>query len=422
MTRNEYLNICLTDKEIYTKFNWYLATMQLPVDNFTENEYFKVIDGFYYVIINGNSFKLEDVTYERPIFKTDDVYTITDKEVENVEEVTTTTFGRIITNKILAASVFGNTIPFQDKSISAGSLEKQIAKLLQTDVVSVNQYKQFVNMAIFISNFSKIVTVSGTRKSLLPPAGLAKFKKELDEEFITKYGADWKENQVYVIEYEDRLRDFDSEWLADDEANGILNSGKVKNNARKRMYLTFGAEKGFDKGDTEPTMIDGSLLDGYPKDKEQLAVMINNSRAGSYSRGGETQKGGLAAKILLRATNAISIIDNDCGSVLGKEYLVTEDNHESLYKRYMIVKNESILIEDTKKLIGKTITVRSPMYCKQDNGNICSKCTGDVVSKYDKGVSLMVTDISSIILYSSMKAVHSKQLKTMSLKIEDIIF
>jgi hypothetical protein len=59
--------------------------------------------------------------------------------------------------------------------------------------------------------------------------------------------------------------------------------------------MAFGSEAGFDK--TLQLLVNNSLSEGYPTNREQLVTMFNTIRAVSYDRGKETQKGGGVLKL-----------------------------------------------------------------------------------------------------------------------------
>jgi hypothetical protein len=207
-------------------------------------------------------------------------------------------------------------------------------------------------------------------------------------------------------------------WLGDDPALGKLLSGKSLG-ARKKMYLSFGVGMAFDpNSDTE--YIDRSLYDGYPREPKKLAVMFNDSRLGSYSRGAETQKGGVVAKVTLRATNDIKVQQTDCNTNLYLEQPITEDNYKNFINRFMFDdKGNTVLItaENIKPLIGKTIKLRSPQYCKLEH-HFCVKCMTNALDKKENAIALMVADVAGALLNSSLKKMHkSGSVETMEVDI-----
>lgn len=427
MTTNEYFVYALKNKLIY-KLNWYYSIMAFLQKGVSENEYMAVNNGKYYVKIDDNLIEITNVKTNRPLLTMLDKITINDELVENAIGEVNTIIGLVLFNKLSLADNFGKKIPYQNNQINIGKIETMIAKGMRSeDPITVAEYTRFVDSASFLHGLSRITNVSASERSILPPKGITKFKDTLVKEFNEKYTTNWVSDRSKIVEFEDRLKEFDAAWMAGDITDGKMTHGKVKDTARAKMFLTFGAEAGFDKKGSNPSLVIESLIDGYPEDKDKLTTMFNTSRSGSYDRGKETQKGGAAAKDVLRATSSITIIDGDCGSLLGKDILVTSDIAESLTGRYMFTKSSGrdgknyMSITDPSKLIGQTITIRSPRFCKQEGSTFCSICVGDVLKEYKTGISLLVTDISGTLLNSSMKSMHTHVLKTMSFDIIEAI-
>ena len=171
------------------------------------------------------------------------------------------------------------------------------------------------------------------------------------------------------------------------------------------MYLNIGVSNTFNGKDDA---VENSLLEGWDSsDPETLATLFNDARSGSYYRGNGTKDGGVSAKILLRATSDINVVDNDCGSKLGLKVVVTE----SMVSRYILVAGKPLLL--TKDNIGtykgKVYRIRSPLYCSAHR-DFCATCTGEGLRGQEKGISLLSIDIAGKILDIALKAFHSREL------------
>jgi hypothetical protein len=302
-----------------------------------------------------------------------------------------------------------------------GDLETIIAKHMSNDIITVPQYLEFINACSYLHGLSRITTYASTERTMLPPKGITEFKKKLVKEMLTKYGEDWVKDQSKIVEFETALKAYDAEWLKDDPTMGKMTSGKASS-ARSKLYLTFGSEVGFDKKSGQAALVENSLLEGFPKDKQLLTNMFNTSRSGSYDRGKETQKGGSAAKDILRAVSSLTISDGDCGTSVGKTVIVTANNVSNLLDRYIILPNKtSELITEPEQYLGKVITIRSPQYCREKGNKFCAICASKSIANYKTGIAILVTDISSIMLATSMSAMHFKPIQTLEFNIADAI-
>lgn len=434
MTKIEYLKLALQQR-LYGKKEWLISSFAIVKTPPTVMEYlgqvFKQPWGYAAVVaIEGeDNFKLEpiaDTKANEPLFTFKDRVTIDRSWIPNApEEPVETTIGNILFNYICILSSFGPKYPFILGTVTVKKIENTVAPKLQDTpkegvgrnqaVFYVDEYVKFVDSLQFISNLSQLLSISATPKALVAPTGIVEFKQQL----LAKYEGKLHD-PVELSKFEDELLAFDKEFLKDDPAYGTFLSGKILHTARKKMFLSIGADKGFsDSLDVIP--VTNSLEEGWPADPVQFTALMNSTRSGSFSRGAETVKGGVSAKVLLRAANNYTIQDTDCGSKLGISRIFDETIINKLVGRYLVSKDTPLLIEkidQANQYLNKKIIVRSPMYCRLEGPNICRVCAGEKLFKFPTGVTIPLTEISSIILATSLKAMHSNVLSTAKLEPE----
>ena len=419
MQKADYFRYALTTDYVL-KIDWYYSFLSILTDEVIDTKYIRTTAGKLEVLVGDTWEELTDVR-ATPIFELKDQIKLTNQDLENIEGTVDTTVGRAIANKILLTVPFGKKMPYINAPFSVSDIEKKTAEGLSNGSIKVSEYIKLSNGATFLGGLSMLTNVAATPKNILPPPGLAEFKKKTKEEFDKKYGPDWIKDRTKCVEFQEELKRFDSEWLKDDPTLGKLLNKKIKDNARVKMYLTFGPEVGFNKDGSEMTFIENSLMDQYPEDKKQISAMFNSSRSGSFDRGNETQKGGAAAKDILRATSSYNISGDNCGSNIGLTIEINKENASGFKNRYQIVGNKLELITDPSALIGKTIVVRSPMYCKNNDSSYCKKCVGETMGDYKNGLSLSVLNISNILLNTSMKSMHNTQVSLLPFDINAVV-
>ena len=426
MTQIEYFIYALTHGYL-DNLDWYFAVLGLPISDNTENKYFKYINKEYIVKLEDKEeVKIINNLKDRPLLVIKDIVDLTNKEMSCIKNKVNTTLGIAIANYLLIEKPFKDKIEYINGEVKIKSIESKIKRQLDNgkeDSISVKEYIKFADNVMFLDGITRLVTVSATYKSVLPPPGIKEYKEKLIKEFKAKYGDDVFKDYTRVAELEAKLKEYDDEWLKDDPSYGKLISGKVKNVSRAKLFLMYGAEVAFDKKGIANTVTE-SLSEGWPDDKKKLSNMYNASRAGSYDRGAETQNGGVSAKVILRATNSIKIVKGDCGSKIGLPIIINNTNLEYLIGRNIITNNGDIISVDEeylKKNIGKKITLRSPSYCLTPNNNICEVCAGKNLTDYKDAVSLIVLKLSSTLLYISMSSMHGVQLKQVSLDLDEAI-
>lgn len=423
ITKNNYLIGILKEDHLYDS-EWYFTFLGIINRTKYESKYIKANDGKVEVLIN-NGWEQLITEDKRPFILETSVFTFTEPiklpklALPNLDNDITTTVGRMIFNHILLSNNFHKAIPYVNERTSIPAIEKIIAPKLAAGEIKVKEYIGFADSVTFLRGLTRLTNVSATPKNILPPPNLDQEKIRIKEVFNKKYGVDWVNNRTRVVEYQEELKKIDAAWLKGDPTEGRLLSSKIRNNARVKMFLSFGPEVGFDKTGENMTFVEKSLLDGYSDDPKQIAAMFNSSRSGSYDRGKETQKGGAMAKDILRATSGYYINGKDCGSTSGKKLLIDKDNYSALEGRNIIVGNKVVKVEDPKVYIGKEVVIRSPMYCINKDDSFCETCVGERMGLYKTGVSLKTLDISMNILTISLKSMHDTTVKLVNFNIHD---
>lgn len=393
--------------------------------------------GHSYVEEDGTHVRIEDSVSNKPLFTINDKITIDNTWLPNIssDEVIETTIGRLLFNAVVLVEPFGSKIPYINERVNINTISNNIAnKLTDTpltkenepdleierdpNVIYVDEYLKFIDVIQFLSGYSQLVSVAATKKNITKPTGIDEFKASL----IKKY-----EGTLHIptelAKFEQELKDFDESYLKDDPSNGKFVSGKVKNVARKKLFLSMGAEQGFKSSTTlEPIL--NSLDEGWSSDEDDIVNVNNSIRVGSYSRGTETIKGGVSAKVLLRATNNFKILDEDCGSKLGIKKLYTTYDIEKLVGRYILINKQPKLVEsveDAEKYINKELYLRTPMFCLTEGEKVCSICAGTNLSKFKNGLAIPITEITGNILAASLKKMHGTVLSTVELDLKEAL-
>lgn len=428
ISKKDYFKYALK-QDLPLKLDWVITFLGIPID---DTKYHRLFNNEFIVKMDDIEYKIENYINDKPVFTlTDEVIIDKDTMVNLEDNDIKTTYGRVLLNFVLLVYNFKDKIPFQNKVFTVGDIEsKYIVKLLKDkdelkeDSISVKEYLSFIDSATYLENWADIISVSSTEKSILPPDGIKEYRKKLIKEAVEEHGENALKDYVIISQIEDKLKAYDKDYLKDDPSLGKLLTGKILNNSRKKLYLMNGAEKGMGSDSDEALLLDKSLDEGWDSDPEKLASQFNSIRFSSYSRGKETALGGLTAKVLLRATSAITISEKDCKTEGYKSFYVTNENVKTLTGRYLIVSGKPLLIENEQSAntyIDKMVKLRSPMYCLSKDESICPICAGTGLAMNANSVSLLVTGIGDVILQSSLKKMHDASLSTMDIDMNDII-
>jgi len=411
-------------------FQWFIDMLTYIEEDNYEDRFIKIEDKSFFVKIKENDneelFLITD-DYKEPVLNIKTKITIEKGFLPNVEEDLETTVGRVIANYVLLSRVFGDKIKYINQPFTVSDIEDgYIAKYLEIDKnnpknITVDEYTKFVDSVSYLTRLNRIIVHAGTPKILTRPEGIEEYRQKLIEEAKKKYGEDAMSRLDVVGEIDKKLEEYEREYLKDDPTLAPKISGKTMG-ALKKMYASYGHGGDFFYNDGKAHYIEESLEEGWRDNQEDITILYNDIRMASYKRGAETQKGGYTAKQGLRATTDLKIVKGDCGSRVGLSVKLTKDNYKSYIGRYMIQNNKPVLIteDNVKPLIGKTISIRSPMFCHMDT-HFCSTCMGKNVENYENGISIMVINMAGVILNASMKAMHDQSIKLAKLDMNDLI-
>jgi hypothetical protein len=419
MNKLEYLKAAMANK-LFQKKAWIISAFAMTAEGETaylENPYpYRIVrkmTGIYFLNKKAELERIEGANPSEPLFKFFDPVTVTPQMCVNVKTPVETYIGNWLFNEILLVNAFGNKFSFVDDVIDLGVIADKIAPILRDtpkpgeerspEYIYCDEYCRFVDSIPFVEGLSQLCVIAATPKNITPAPGITEFKQTL----LTKYG-DTLSNPVELAKFEKELKDYDEKYLEDDPSNGKFLSGKVKNVARKKLFLTVGAEGSFEETQKVHPIIN-SLSEGFSIKPDDFVAGMNGIRSGSYSRGFETQKGGVSAKVLLRSVGNFKIDDTDCETTLGRRMYFNTDDIDQLVGREILQESgwsPVKTLEQAKTLIGKSLVVRSPMYCQLDGDHICKHCAGERLAENPVGLTIAVTEISSIIMTAALKKMH----------------
>lgn len=440
MKKLEYLKLALNKSTLFNDKRWLvsLLAIMMPTDQTKDKEtsvpYFliKTLTGMSFVMPDGeNGVSLEpidDYKQNQPLFTVRDVIEVDSTWAKNIKEKQTTQLGNLIVNAVGACFCFPEKMAFINGVINTRTLEDKVAPILIDDPVDgkidpsekriyVSELIKFNDQIHFLNNIAEIISVTATPKNIVAAPNMAAARKKI----LAEYG-DSITDPVKLAEVESSLQAVDDEYLKDDPSSKVFIKGKIKNIGRKKMFVIFGDEAGFEEK-TKATPVTTSLDQGWDVDPEKYPNYINALRSGAYSRGAETIKGGVVSKTLLRAFGGFKVTPKDCGTKLGFTRIIEKRFLTNLVGR-SVQEGSSWKVVDSEKeasaYLGKAVTVRSPMYCKADGEWICSSCLTDYYKNNANGIPIAVLEVGAVILGMFMAAMHGKVLTTVNVSIEEL--
>lgn len=320
-----------------------------------------------------------------------------------------TTIGRFILNYILLAVPFGDIIPYKQEW-DPSKLEKELAQLLVTEKITAAHMRRYAYNVPFLHALEFCIP-SITRKAISVDPEVIKFRDKLVAE---KREALEAGDAVEMAKVEKALIEKDRASFAGDPSTRILVSKKNFDVHRKTMYLTEGMSEVFD-GNGAYTWTNRALREGWSK--KDFAKTANKIRAGSQSRALETAKGGEEAKFLTRMFQNTRITEDDCGSRIGYMVDITRETKGMFEFRYRMIGNGKLDLLTATNLGGfenLSINVRSPMYCRAQNG-YCAVCMGQKFrSLRQYQLTIPALDLGSTFTLDALKKAHGTSVDTVS--------
>ena len=366
---------------------------------------------------------LEGVTSDRPAFHFREPITLTPETVANVSKPIETTYGRALANQVALVYPFGDKIAFIDEPFNIKRIEKELYARLTTDEcyqdktsviaknpIYVSEYLTFIDAILSLEGYTQLCVPSATEKTMTHDPAIDKRREEL----LDKYRAHLDDPAV-VARVEAELIAMDKAWMKGDLGEGFYQKEKFYNVVRKKTHLMHGYEAGFE---IKPEVIENSLSEGWDIDK--LPAMVNSLREGTYGRAHLTQLGGEATKFVNRMMQNTKMTEQDCGTTEGWERVVTEA-HIGFYYIDKQGKTQCITKEEIKTLLGKTVKMRSPQWCKTPGVNYCRCCIGEANAENANALSAHAAAVGSQLMYAMMGLIHGKPLVTARLDINETL-
>lgn len=324
-----------------------------------------------------------------------------------------TTLGVFLLNKVVLVKVFGDSIPYVNGQWDIKKVEAEIAKQVIDKKITPEQVLRYIDAAYNLGSLNDLCVPTLTAKSITSNPEVTALREKLLEQYKDKLH---DPNVMMLIE--DTLIALDKKLLEGDESNGFMIEGKNYNVQRKRMFLLFGLVESFGDDVTTYNFSKTNLNDGW--DLNEMPILANDIRRGSYSRAKSTALGGAESKMLGRNFQESMIVESDCKTLRGLKIKIVEENKHLFFFRNIIesVQNGASVTltpENISKYIGQEVILRSPMYCQSKDG-YCYKCMD---SRFEAvGIKLLnihPINISSTILNMSLKAMHGTKLSMLNM-------
>ena len=433
MLKSEYFKKAIQAGE-YKRKSWVMSIFSLikeaPAAWQKDSTPYRLVQtptAYFYIDPENNNqlYPIDDAIPGEPLFNIKDKISLKANELPNLSVDIITTYGRVLFNCAVLVNAFNNKIPYINTRVSASELEKIILPLLKdtpnTDnkddnFIYIDEYLRFCDSMFYLGAFTQLCVPTATKKVITAAPGVIELKNKLLEQY-----KDTLDDPATIAKIDAELVQYDKDYMKGDLGEGFLINNEAYSKVRKKLFSMHGAESGLENK-VEVDLIPNSLSQGW--DINKFPEMNNSLRSGIFDRGTETMKGGEAFKWLQRSSSNINITIKDCGTKLGNTITITDSNYNYLVGFNIFTNSGPLMINDdteAKQYIGKTVTVRSPMYCKVDKTDYCHTCVGRNLSDNPTGASVAITGFGSILMLLSMKKMHGRVLSLVKMNYKEAI-
>ena len=354
--------------------------------------------------------------------KTSDEFDLAANEYFNKEKVHTNA-GQFIYNKLIVEKNLSGVLGYIDKPINSsvlGGIEDKLSKALLNDVITVDQMVEYLNTTQWLSmQFHSVLASSFTMKSLKPIPKVVQTRNKLIKENKDKLD---KGDVDAAVKIEKQLL-----AIADEELKGDVGMNLYKSGARGSFgnnFKNISVMKGpvFNPVTGQFDVVTSNFMEGINKD--EIPVYGNAIITGAYPKAIGTAVSGYFSKQIIAALQAVTLDKpgTDCGT---KGYLtitIHPGNETDFLYRFVIENGKLVELTDSniKSYVGKTVKMRSAMYCT--GKKLCATCAGKMYHKLQiDNIGLTAARVSSTLLNLSMKKFHDSSAKINQVKINDLI-
>lgn len=354
-------------------------------------------------------------------FNPEDEFVLKAGEYFNKTQVTTTV-GEFIYNKRIVEKRFEDVLGYWNEPIdkkTLGKIESKLSKALIGKKITMEDMVYYLDTTQWLSmKFHAVISGSFTMNTLKPNAKAMAIRNK----YVKDHASELEAGDVTTAVKMERevmaaaKADLDGDpgmFLYDSGARGSFG------NNFKNISLMKGPVYNPILGRAE--IITTNFMEGIAK--KDIATYANGVIAGAYPKAVGTQESGYLAKQLTAALQTV-VLDkkgSDCGSKGYITVTITEELKNDFNYRYIIEGNKLVLIDDSNldKYVGKTVKMRSPMYCI--GKTLCMTCAGVMHEKLQiENIGLTATRVASTLLNLSMKKFHDTSAKMNEININNI--
>jgi hypothetical protein len=336
----------------------------------------------------------------------DEVYTELQKEDVKISDKYHYSHPIKTKNKTVSLSlgrIWFNLLLPDDYTLIDEPVTKKVISKIMLDII--NKYESdkiseiFSNLQKHIFKITAIHPVTLSINEFILPDDIKKKKENL-----AQYSDD-------IVKFQEESSKISSDYLAHIKDSGIDKMIKSGSKGSVNDLNAFVIAKGptIDIEDNVSKPIISSINDGFTP--EEYYIAAKEARRLCYIKAKGTAEPGYLARRIVFANCNTTIGSKDCKTNKYLTIAVDDKLFNRLQGRFYLNEDTNKLEEITPdtKIVGKTIKLRSPLYCKEKGDKICQTCYGKLYERLNtKYIGIFASSILNKVgvEYFSMKAKH----------------
>lgn len=351
-----------------------------------------------------------------------DKYELTDEQKREFKFSYTTTVGRIIFNSFCMCKPYIDKFGYINEPITSSvnaQFHENLSVLLVNKNIDYKQYNDIVNRIDWLGgNLTNYTGLCIDYDSLSMSESFKTHKNNVYNDLIKRNA-----NGSEILKAEDELIEKAKNEKKHTGMYKMIASGSKGSFTNNYKVINIG--RGIIKnGSGELKVIPNDLVSG--NGPAEYVELSNNGILGTYGRSMKTAQGGYLTKLVSSGFSYLSIDKNveDCETPYFLTTKITKSNFKEYLYRNVRLKHkkdyEELTLDNFKNYLDKEVEYRSPMFCHAKDG-ICPKCYGHLHEKnrIETGLNVVLTDLSSKIMNTSMKSFHDLTVKYYALDISE---
>lgn len=360
--------------------------------------------------------------YTDPVIDWTDRVSLKPNECGNSKAITTTV-GRIIFNKFIIQPRFKHLFDFVNAPITNSKLDELqgvIGRALLDDKISSDDMIDYLDRMQWLGlTFNTMVCGSFSPKTIEPLESVIKKKDKL----LKEHEEQIKNGDIYVTSKIEKelLQDARTELKGDIglDLYECGAQGSFDNNYKNIMVMRGSM---FNPVTGKYDIVKNGFIHGL--EKEDIPSSGTSVTNGAYPKAIGTKVAGYETKKYFSVYQNVMLgpKGSDCGSKKTLTVEITKDNVRYYLYRYIVDKGKLVQItgDNMQQFVGKTVQMRSPMYCTSND--ICNICAGDLYYKMGlKNIGLTTASIGQNFVNLCMKSFHDARVKVSEIDLNDIM-